>query len=547
MNAIDPGQKGSFAVKTFLYAGPANSRSPEYRAAALRTAPVDISPFFRPRDGLGNYLLRRAEYYDRVNARHWGFDESAVPLNAKVWYPVGAGPYPVVVCVHGNHDPYEASEFGYGYLGEHLASRGIIFASVDENFLNGSSDGRENDARAALLLLHLRELARQDGDPASPLFGKVDEANMGLIGHSRGGEAVVTAEIFNELGVLPDDASVGFEPRLSIKGVVSLAPIEGQYRPSQKGLMFDDANYLSLQGSSDGDVDGDYASRFVNRGAPRPGRFRAGYWIYGANHGYFNTTWAEHVGEMPAPTANLLSPEDQRKAATILVTAFFEASFGLRPEYKAFLKDFRSGLDWLPATLYSSRWRQGGEVALADFEEDADPRSGSAPGWRAEAKGFSRWREGMLPLDSGVWFFSPEVSDRSRQTMNQGSCAVFLSGPAEGASYSLRGPARPATSLIFDIGYRGPASPFAPLEARFVVEFANGSRLERRLSELFPLPPSPGSYTVSKGLSYPYLLQTLALPLPADSAVVGFDFLPEADAAVEWYLDRIVIANEGGL
>ena len=49
------------------------------------------------------------------------------------------------------------SDPGYGYLGELMASRGFIFASVDENFLNNSPADligipevgleEENDAR----------------------------------------------------------------------------------------------------------------------------------------------------------------------------------------------------------------------------------------------------------------------------------------------------------------------------------------------------------------------------------------------------------------
>ena len=38
----------------------------------------------------------------------------------------GAGPFPLVLIVHGNHDMAEFSDPGYEYLGELLASRGFI-------------------------------------------------------------------------------------------------------------------------------------------------------------------------------------------------------------------------------------------------------------------------------------------------------------------------------------------------------------------------------------------------------------------------------------
>jgi len=47
-----------------------------------------------------------------------------------------------VLVVHGNHSTEDCSDPGYDYLGELLASRGIILASVDENFINGTFSAR---------------------------------------------------------------------------------------------------------------------------------------------------------------------------------------------------------------------------------------------------------------------------------------------------------------------------------------------------------------------------------------------------------------------
>ncbi len=544
----DPAANGPFTARSYLYGGARNPRRPEYavKNLAVVTETADISAFFeggKPR--LLDYLIRRSRYYDRVDERFWGYDETAVPLNGKVWYPEGPGPFPLVVCVHGNHDSEEPSEFGYDYLGKHLATRGIVFASIDENFLNRSSDGRENDARAALILLHVRELIRQSSDPAAPIHGLVDAERIGIMGHSRGGEAAVTAAVFNELGIYPDDASYSFEPRLAIRGVVSLAPIEGQYRASQKPLMFSDADYLSLQGSADGDVDADFASRFINRGAPEPGHFRAGFWIYGAIHGYFNTTWAEQWNEMPTLKRNLLTPEAQQRVCLVLVTAFYEASFGMQPAYRGLLKDWRSGRGWLPPTVYATRWRESGEIPLADFEEDADPRSAGAPGWSITAAGFSDWKEGMLPLDSGAYFFSPEISERARQGMNQASCAVFLQGGKGEADYVLSGPPVEADGIRLDIGVRGAKDPFEapPVEARIQLE--DGKETVIPLSARFRLLPVPGTFILLKLRSHPYVLQTVSLDLEPGSRVtrVALRFGPGEER--EWFVDRIVAFRKG--
>ena len=101
-----------------------------------------------------------------------------------MWYPEGDGPFPVVLVVHGNHNPRDFSDPGYAYLGQLLASRGYIVTSVDMNFINGGIRG-ENDGRGWLLLKHLdawKEFGERDD---TPFTGKVDLQRVGLIGHSR--------------------------------------------------------------------------------------------------------------------------------------------------------------------------------------------------------------------------------------------------------------------------------------------------------------------------------------------------------------------------
>ena len=56
------------------------------------------------------------------------------------------------------------------------------------------------------------------------------------MGHSRGGEAVADAAAFNDLTYYPDDASLKFDFGFDIKGVVSIAPVDGQYLPTGRGV-----------------------------------------------------------------------------------------------------------------------------------------------------------------------------------------------------------------------------------------------------------------------------------------------------------------------
>ena len=119
-----------------------------------------------------------------------GFGLEGLPLNGLVWYPEGEGPFPLVLIVHGNHAASRSSDPGYEYLGRHLASRGSIAVSVDENFLNGTllGDplGSEMPLRGWLLLEHLAQWQRWNSDSEFPLFGRIDTGAVALLGHSRG-------------------------------------------------------------------------------------------------------------------------------------------------------------------------------------------------------------------------------------------------------------------------------------------------------------------------------------------------------------------------
>ncbi|TVQ28037.1 MAG: hypothetical protein EA383_01420 [Spirochaetaceae bacterium] len=550
----DPGIAGPYAARNYLYAGRHNPRRPEYRASlvTVQTATVDLSPFFTDRPiRLVDSVIRPAQYQDRIAERYWGFGADAVPMNGTVWYPDGPGPFPVVVAVHGNHNPYRDSEFGYDYLGEHLASHGIIFASIDQNFLNGITDGRENDARAGLLLYHLHELVRQGQDSTTPLYGLVDDQRLAVMGHSRGGEAAVNAAIFNELGILPDNAAVRFTPRLAIRSVIALAPIEGQYRPGQRSMMANDVDFLYLHGSADGDVDVDFASRFLNRPGLSEHKVRTGFWIYGANHAYFNSDWVDGVNEFPVPAEFRLTPGEQQQLSRAVVNAFLHLSFEIESRYRSFFEDWRTGRHWLPNTVYTTRFRTGHDTVVADFSEDADPRTATAPGWRIEGHGFSLWREGRLPGIATGYFFAPEISARDAHVLHQDSFVVFLRGrEGEASEYRLTGPAVPAAGVRFDIGAHpiATASTDAPerlLEAEVAVELENGEIHSYQLAELASLTATPATFHLLRWSSRYYAPQTVQITFAETLQLTGLTFRFPVHADLEWHIDRIVAIQEG--
>src|SRR6185369_14457442 len=136
--------------------------------------------------------------------------------------------YPLVVFMHGNHptcgtgvnprrddrNDYATtgacpanyvvvpSHRGYDYIAQDLAARGYFVVSMNTNRGINAGTGTADDGfvigpRGRLLLRHLERLARWDaGSEATPaslgisLAGRIDFAQVGLMGHSRGGEGV---------------------------------------------------------------------------------------------------------------------------------------------------------------------------------------------------------------------------------------------------------------------------------------------------------------------------------------------------------------------
>ena len=401
LTAPNPASPGPYAVKFLTYGSGSDIRRPEYRdSIAIKTTTVDASPFFKDFKG----------WKANLRKRYWGFGMDKLPLNARVWYPDGPGPFPLALIVHGNHNMAEISDPGYQYLGELLASRGFILASIDENFLNSGlfhDPPKQQAVRGWMLLEHLKQWRTWNSTPGSPFYHKVDVDNVALMGHSRGGEAAATAALFNQLSFYPDDATIRFNYRFPIKSIVAIAPADGQYKPAGQWRLIQNVNYFTIQGANDADVssfDGSRQFDHVRYTEPGPW-FKAELYIYRANHGQFNTVWGRaDAGEPLSWFLNLrplLNGDDQRKIGKAYISAFLEATLHNRREYLPLFRDYRRIRSWLPDTLYMSRYLDASYRAISDFTEDADVTTTTVPGGRIEAENLSIWREGRIPYRQG--------------------------------------------------------------------------------------------------------------------------------------------------
>jgi hypothetical protein len=305
----------------------------------------------------GSYAVATADYgFGDAAFTPSGFP-AAVEVRARVYYPRALnGTFPLVVFVHGRHvtcfeptsrEPFfewpcgpgrvpVASYRGYAEAASLLASRGYIVASISANSINYNDDAAADlgaNARAQLVLHHLdrwRQWATTGATPFGTRFkGHVDLANIGLMGHSRGGEGVVAAAVLNQQLGSP----------YSIRGVIALAPTDFSRLvlnrvPLEVVLPYCDGDVSDLQGIHFYDD-----ARYTDATDTTP---KHAVLVYGADHNYFNSVWtppypgafddwydpSEPFCESSAPTSGRLDAAGQRRVGAVVFATFFRRYLG---------------------------------------------------------------------------------------------------------------------------------------------------------------------------------------------------------------------------
>jgi hypothetical protein len=383
--------------------------------AAAQTAPD-------PTDS-GPYTVASSEY--KISARR---DVLVAPFTvtelwARIYRPTDAkGPRPVIVMLHGNHatcgriDPafpgrvdddstytetgkcpdgyvVAPSHEGYAYLANKLASWGYFVVSINANRGINAGWGDDDDfglnlRRGRLILRHLVMLDRLNTTNAGTkllgvnLRGKLDFNQIGLFGHSRGGEGVRAALTqYRDVGsIWPSQ----FRNKPRIRALFELAPVDGQ---TNRVLNAEGVAWNVLLPTCDGDVSDLQGQRVFDRmitaraeTTPSP---KSMFTVEGTNHNFYNTEWQQSDSQgcystdpkQPVvfdPAA--AGSENQRLTALYPVTAFFRAHLGNDP-VDVFGNLFEPGYQ-LPDTLtavtrfrrtYTDNVARKGSLVLDDF------------------------------------------------------------------------------------------------------------------------------------------------------------------------------------
>ncbi|HYR11396.1 MAG TPA: hypothetical protein VEQ60_26680, partial [Longimicrobium sp.] len=296
--------------------------------------------------GSWSYMQSAVNVQDELNQYHtpgmFISGNPSVPRNANVFFPADVAgvtspaqisaaqaSYPVVVIIHGNGHSYTS----YDWLLQHLARNGFIAASIH---LNG---GMGALGRANMLFQHLPLL--------QAAFGVKMQNNIGVMGHSRGGEAVIKAVRLNQ------QMALGY----NLNAIISLAPTD-QYGSEVLGGAWA-TPYFVLYGSRDGDIDGGiWVSGYTvpmtgfalyDRAS---GARKSMAFVHRATHNGFITTNYDAWG---ADLLAALNPAVQKAITAAYMNAFFRWHLKNEPQWEGMF----SG-EWKPGSVEST----GAEVYL---------------------------------------------------------------------------------------------------------------------------------------------------------------------------------------
>ena len=339
-----------------------------------------------------------------VKEKYQGYGLNKVPLRGKIWYPRELKNCPTLFIIHGNHDYIEESYLGYEYLGQYLASYGYVMVSVDQNACNLLTN--ENDARAILLLENIKAVQKYNAQKDNPIYQKIDTQNIAIAGHSRGGEAVSIAYLFNDEEVNPNNGKIKLDYHFNIKSIIAIAPTIDQYQPTSKAVELEDVNYLIIHGANDQDLyDFGGIKQYKDIHFTGEGDYiKTSLYCAGCNHGQFNSRWGlyDRTGfySKALNVENFVSEQEQQRIAEIFIKTFLDCTLKGNRTYISLFEDYRKYRENIPQTLYVQSYQTSDFNVIGNFEEDTILTTGTMKGVELDVEGGSVWTEGLYPTEA---------------------------------------------------------------------------------------------------------------------------------------------------
>ena len=451
---------------------------------------------------------------------------------------LSAGGMPLVLLLHGNHgncryvgtgldycatleghdcdySGYEAAPNaeGMAFQAETLAAQGYVAVSLSGNAVNCRDDYILE--RAALILGHLAQWRTWVDEPGGEWEGVVDLSRVGLVGHSRGGEAVAHVP-----GLLADDPIDG----VSVGSVFSIAPVDFH------DPRIEDTPSLVVVPACDGDVSTLSGREIYDRTvAVVDGQLHAQAFVMGANHNFFSTEWSFNDGQYACPAGDQLSARAQQGWLEATLGPWFDATLrgagALRSDILAESPTPERVTDWAASAL-DIRWSH----AAASRTRIDDFVGGGAPDRNdlGEANRYVALSSVRQCEEGGCG----SGFDHSRSAVE----VVWSGASAGSATFGLGGldasGARALSMRVASPDHAANAGRATHDALTVVVTDSSGASASMRLGELVPV---PHLYTA---IDTRWMLQTVRVPL---------DVLLQAEPALDLSaLDALAVQLDDG-
>jgi hypothetical protein len=372
---------------------------------------------------------------------------------------------------------------GYGYLAEQLASRGYLVVSINAN--RGITAGPAQDrgtpghpfiedrglnlGRGRLVLEHLSFLSRWNrgveptpGSLGFDLRNRIDFSQVGLVGHSRGGEGVRAA--YNTYTGRNTDigpyAAINWKTRIGdpvdFKGIFEIAPVD---RQTVRTLNAEGINWAVMLPGCDGDVINQQGmwpyDRMIRSFSESPARQKSFYYVLGANHNYWNTEWQfsdssscidpsvqlfetdPASGVLPGVTGSAAQRTTGSASITALIRGSLRAAGDPADDFSRFLTNFDPQFD-LPRVVTDAARIERGFISSPSGTETLRLEDFVAgdPGFGSQTSGGVTVAQGGI-VEHGIPFLFREPDDTIPAPRHRTPLPAFL--PAAKVSWQRAG------------------------------------------------------------------------------------------------------------